>query len=55
MSKSESLLNQYHIAIAKAQDLQEQLNTKQKQWAEQEEKTNITEKLIREFCEDVLA
>lgn len=55
MAKNEALLNQYHIAIAQAQDLQEQLTTKQGQWARQEEQYSITEKLIRELCEDILA
>lgn len=47
--------SQYRIALARAQDLQEQLNTKQKQWAEREEQFSITDKLARELCEDILA
>lgn len=49
------LLNQYHTAISKAQNFQEELGKKKDQWAKREKEFGITEKLIRELCEDILA
>lgn len=49
------LLSKYNIAIAKAQDLQEQLQTKQQQWEKRDETFAVVEKLTRELCEDILA
>lgn len=49
------LLNQYHTAISKAQNYQEELAKKKEQWEKREREFNITEKLTRELCEDILA
>ena len=54
-SDYEILLNKYNIAIAKAQDLQEQLQTKQKQWEKRDADFSVVEKVTRELCEDILA
>lgn len=51
----ETLHSRYMIALARAQDLQEQLTTKQNQWAEREEQFATTEKITRELCENILA
>lgn len=51
----ETLFNKYNLVVAKAQDLQEQLNTKQQQWQERDEKFATLEKIMRELCEDILA
>ena len=50
-SDYEILLNKYNIAIAKAQDLQEQLQTKQKQWERRDADFSVVEKVTRELCE----
>lgn len=55
MAKDQSLLNQYHMAIARCKDLEEQMNTKQEQWEAREVAFKTTEKLMRELCEDILA
>ena len=44
------LLNQYHTAISKAQNYQEELAKKKEQWEKREREFNITEKLTRELC-----
>ena len=44
-SDYEILLNKYNIAIAKAQDLQEQLQTKQKQWEKRDADFSVVEKV----------
>lgn len=49
------LQSMYNIAVSKAQDLKETLETKEEQWEQQEEAFSITEKLVRQLCEDVLA
>lgn len=49
------LLNQYHTAISKAQNFQDELRKKKEQWAKREKEFGITEKLMRELCEDILA
>ena len=51
----EALQNQYYIAIAKAQDLQEQLRARQKQWEQRNRDFDVTVKLARELCEGILA
>lgn len=51
----DTLQNKYNVAIAKAQDLQEQLLTKQKQWEKRDEDFEVVEKVTRELCEDILA
>lgn len=51
----DALWAKYNVAIARAQDLQEQLTTKQRQWDKREEDSKITEKLMRELCESILA
>ena len=38
------LLNQYHTAISKAQNYQEELAKKKEQWEKREREFNITEK-----------
>ena len=49
-----TLLNQYNIAVAKAQDLQEQLSTKMRQWEKRDEDFKTVEKLARELCSEIL-
>lgn len=49
------LYNKYNIAIAQVKDLQEQLTTKQEQWAKRNEDFDIMEKNVRELCESILA
>lgn len=49
------LWSKYSTAIAKAQDLQEQLMTKEKQWEKREEEFKIREKNTRDLCENILA
>ncbi len=51
----EALWAKYNTLIAKAQDLQEQLSTKQKQWEKREKDFETMEDLTRELCEDILA
>lgn len=53
--KYDALLNQYNIAIAKARDLQEQLNKSRKQWESRDSSFAITEKLVRDLCAKILA
>ena len=50
-----TLLNQYNIAVAAGQNLQETLETRELQWDKREEDFKITEKLMRELCESILA
>nr|WP_303180710.1 hypothetical protein [Lachnoclostridium phocaeense] len=54
-NEKDILLSKYHVAVAMAQDLKEQLSKKQEQWEKREEDFKITEKLIRELCESILA
>ena len=49
------LFSKYNIAVAKAKDLQEQLDTKMEQWKKRDSDFEITERLIRELCESILA
>lgn len=49
------LFDQYNVAIAKVQDLQEQMLTKQKQWDNREEHSKVVQLAMRDFCEEVLA
>lgn len=49
------LLNKYNTLLAKAQDLQEQLNTKNEQWSQMKSRYEIIEKNTRELCESILA
>ncbi|MCR5293420.1 MAG: hypothetical protein K6E28_11155 [Eubacterium sp.] len=49
------LFSKYNIAVAKAKDLQEQLDTKMEQWKKRDTEFDITERLIRELCESILA
>ena len=51
----EALLSMYNIALAKAKDLQEQIQTKETAWGEKEKWYKLIDKLCREFCENVLA
>lgn len=51
----EILFQQYQRAIAKAKDLQEQLDTKNDQWQQRNGDFDIIEKNVRELCEDILA
>lgn len=55
MAKDQTLLNQYHVAIARCKDLEEQMRVKQEQWERRESEFKTTEKLMRELCEDILA
>lgn len=50
-----TLLNKYNTLLAKAQDLQEQLKTKNEQWAAMKSRYEIIEKNTRELCEAILA
>lgn len=49
------LFSKYNIAVAKAKDLQEQLDTKMEQWKKRDAEFDISERLIRELCESILA
>ena len=50
-----TLLNKYNTLLAKAQDLQEQLKTKNEQWAAMKTRYEVIEKNTRELCEMILA
>lgn len=50
-----TLKSQYHIAVSRAQSLQEQNEKKAEQWKKREIAFKTTEKLIRELCENILA
>lgn len=51
----EILFSKYNRALAKAQDLQEQLITKQEQWEKRNVDFDTIEKNVRELCESILA
>lgn len=51
----EILFNKYNLAVAKSQDLQEQLSTKQEQWSERNKLFDVIEQNVRELCESILA
>lgn len=54
-SQYEALLCKYNISIAKARDLQEQMQTKELAWKETEKRYKLIDKLCRELCESILA
>lgn len=54
-SEFDILFSKYNLAVAKAQDLQEQLTTKQEQWQKRNEDFDTIEKNVRELCEAILA
>lgn len=49
------LQNKYNTLLAKSQDLQEQLSTKNEQWAAMKQRYEVIEKNTRELCEMILA
>lgn len=51
----EMLLSKYNVAIAKSQDLQEQLRVKESAWRVKEAQYKHVDKLTRELCESILA
>lgn len=51
----DALWAKYNTAVALAQDLQEQLTTKNRQWEKRDNDFQISEKLARELCESILA
>lgn len=51
----ELLLSKYNVAIAKTQDLQEQLRVKESAWRSKEMQYKHVDKLTRELCESILA
>ncbi len=51
----ESLLNKYNMAIAWLKDLEEQKQTKERQFAEYEARHDVIEKNARKLCEQILA
>ena len=51
----ETLLSRYNTNIARANDLQEQLSTKQRQWNQREEAFKKTTHHVQELCISILA
>lgn len=51
----ESLFQAYQRLKARVKDLEEQLGQKQTQWSEREAETAITNRMVRELCEDILS
>ncbi len=49
------LLAQYNLAITRTKDLTERLKTKEEQWQKREDDFQVTKKLMKEFCEMILA
>lgn len=53
--KSDMILqSQYDRAVAARKDLEEQINTKQRQWQEQEEAYKKVDFFVRKLCEEIL-
>lgn len=56
MSQSyDTLFNAYNRLQAKVKDLEEQLSQKQHQWSERDSEDDITDRMVRELCEDILS
>lgn len=56
MSESkDAWFHAYNTAQAKIHDLEEQLMQKQRQWSERDSEEDVTERLVRELCEDILS
>ena len=51
----DTMRDQRNVALAKAQDLQEQLLTKQEQWNTREQRYKTMEGVVRKLCEEILA
>lgn len=55
VSKNDMILqSQYDRAVMARKDLEEQLNTKQRQWQEQEEVYKKVDFFVRKLCEEIL-
>lgn len=54
-SEYETLLSKYNMAVALNRDLREQMETKDRQRQDYEEKCDIVDKHARELCEKILA
>lgn len=56
MSESyDTLFHAYNRLQAKVKDLEEQLSQKQHQWSERDSEDDITDRMVRELCEDILS